>query len=214
MNCLTHCIAKLLKSQLMTKFWLLAVLLLSFPISVQAQNKLEVANKHFHAGLDLYSARKWQEAATEFEAAYQVVPLPVYILNEAECYNALHLKNAAIPLLQKYLKIGDDPKGIAIAKMELKKLGVDPEAVSPSPPQPPIPDPGTGPASVGPNPPTPPEKKNDPLQPQLTPPSPDHSDAPANSSNTKWWLIGGGAGVVVAAGVAILALSLGGSNAP
>src|SRR5579883_736547 len=106
--------------------WLLLLVQLH-PVKAQQSTKADsqAAKVHFQKAKQLYEQNQIREAAAEFDQAWKLNPMPVYLLDEAQCYYTLKEKEQAIKLLTQYLQINDDnPKARSVVRQELTKLGV------------------------------------------------------------------------------------------
>ena len=64
----------------------------------------ETARGHAKKGGAFYNLGKFQEAVTEFEAAYQFLPVPALLFNIAQCYRQLDNLPMAARLYQSFLR--------------------------------------------------------------------------------------------------------------
>ena len=156
---------------------LLAALLIAQGKSV-AQGKaskesLAEAKVHFQAGKSHYEKEKYREAITEFQAGYDLVGKPAFLLNIGECYRALGDPAKARDHYKRYLT--DDPNSSQREKVEKLVAELDAElaASTPSPESPPASKDPFGGARQ------PPPAKRDVFEaPPLPPPAQEEASAP------------------------------------
>jgi len=72
--------------------------------TAQADDKTERARIHLKAAIAYYDEARYEDAAREMEAAYQLKPLPDLQYNLAQCYERLGRYNDAATAYETYLK--------------------------------------------------------------------------------------------------------------
>src|SRR6187200_2311386 len=97
----------------MRRLGILSVPLLSLCIAVTASaqpapaaaddSTTEGMRERFEKGQDFYEQRKYEAAAAEFRAAYEIRPAASLLYNEAVCYEKLRDFSKAATLFRKYL---------------------------------------------------------------------------------------------------------------
>jgi tetratricopeptide (TPR) repeat protein len=112
-----------------------------------------VARRHFERGKELHAAGKYQEAATEYLAAYDRFPAPAFLYNVAQVYRLAGDKQNALENYRKYLAQEPDGEGSADAREFVATLEAQLAAESSGntdQAQPPIEDVGTRPDPIDP----------------------------------------------------------------
>lgn len=74
----------------------------------QEQTDDDRARAHFETGASLYSQESYDGALAEFEASYQLRPVPVVLFNIAQTLRRLDRYPQAIELYEQYLRTADD----------------------------------------------------------------------------------------------------------
>jgi tetratricopeptide (TPR) repeat protein len=163
------------------------------------------SRRHFQLAETRFRAGLFAEALAEYQSGYDVLPLPGFLINMAQCQRRMGDLKKARALYSKFLLVAPDsplvPQVQDLIK-ELDKLLADLDDETPSATQ------ATSPAAVAPPPPAAPP----PAAPAPSPPTPSAQAAatltatappPAAESerHTRWWLWGT-IGAVVAAGAA------------
>jgi tetratricopeptide (TPR) repeat protein len=190
----------------MTKRWhmvvavaLVAVQLSGLSVSVAAQpteteqqsrRSFEKAEAHFRAGL-------FAEALSEYQAGYDLVPLPGFLINIAQCQRRLGDLNQALITYRKFIMVAPDSRFVPDVKKlieELQTLVQDAEKASAE---------ASGRADA-PEPEVPTAVREETSRTDLVsaPTLP-----PPKESKTRWWLWGTVAATVVV-GVTVAALAL------
>lgn len=78
----------------------------------------ERAREHFERGKAAFELKDFEKAIREYEAAYNIMPLPGLIFNIAQCYRNLQRYDEAIQLFQQYLQRAPDaPNRAAVEKL-------------------------------------------------------------------------------------------------
>jgi tetratricopeptide (TPR) repeat protein len=178
----------------------------------EARNHHRTAEARFHAGL-------FAEALAEYQAGYQAMPLPGFLINIAQCYRRLGDLRLASGTYRKFTVVApDSPLTPQIKALiaEIDRREVDFENARRN---------GTVPAdgeqdqdidqvmpyAVFVNPPATAEEEPAPALLARTPPASERE--PRGESATRWWLWGSIGAAVVCATVAAIILSTGGSTA-
>jgi hypothetical protein len=71
------------------------------PLPACSENTTE---RHFSCGQELFERRRYELAAREFRAAYQLDPRPAFVFNEAVCVEKLRDAQRAADLFEEYLR--------------------------------------------------------------------------------------------------------------
>ena len=155
----------------------------------------QAARKHFEHAEKLYALGKFQDALTEYEAAYEAKPLAGFLFNIGQCYRNLGNYKQAVFSFKKYLDEKPDARNRDAVEgliADLEKKGAEeakakPDLAAHNDPAPPPPDLAAA---------------------KPVPPEPD----PERPLYAKWWfwtLVGAAA---VGAGVAIYAATSSGND--
>ncbi|HEY5949464.1 MAG TPA: PEGA domain-containing protein [Kofleriaceae bacterium] len=113
----------------------LVIMILLLATTAHADDRAN-AERYFRAGARAYAAQNFQAAATNFDEAYKVMPLPEIAFSAAQAYRRLyqldpkpHYVRRAVELYQQYLakvktggRVGDAADNLADMKRELAKL--------------------------------------------------------------------------------------------
>jgi len=75
------------------------------PALAQSREDAREARRHMEIGQEYYLQERWQEAATEFLAAQEIRPHPVFVHNAAMAYHRLGAATEAITLYRQYLDL-------------------------------------------------------------------------------------------------------------
>ena len=96
----------------------LVVLAALVPASGRADEALLKAQERYQAGLERYKAQKYDEALKEFQAAYDLKPIPRVLINIGQTHQAMGNKAAALETFQQFLRVTriNDPERAAIEK--------------------------------------------------------------------------------------------------
>ncbi len=121
-----------------------------------SESDRSVARRHFERGKELHAAGKYQEAATEYLAAYERYPAPAFLYNVAQVYRLAGDKQSALENYRKYLEQEPEGEGSADAREFVAALeavlaaesGGGSEATQPA--QPPVEDAGARPDPIDP----------------------------------------------------------------
>jgi tetratricopeptide (TPR) repeat protein len=161
----------------------LAVLAVLAP-TVASADKISDAKEHYKQGTAAYALGKYAEAATHYEAAFELSPDPALLYNAAQAHRIAGNKQRALTLYQSYLRMygpqAQNRDDVERHIDELKRaIDVDERA-----------------------------KNSPPTGPTTTSPSDGNAlaAAPARKrplAKNPWLWVGVGAGVAVVAGVAI-----------
>jgi hypothetical protein len=97
------------------------------------------AKAHVNVGASLYRAERYREALAEFEAAFQLMPRPVVLINIGQCYRKLDDPQHALEAYDRYLAaVGpdDSQRGAVEALVVAMKdqIAHQPPRVVPDPP--------------------------------------------------------------------------------
>jgi hypothetical protein len=87
--------------------------------------------QRFDRGQDYYTARKFEAAAAEFRAAYEIEPAAALLYNEAVCYEKLRRCDDAVRLFKRYLDEARSPRDRHAVEGRIKACGTG------EPPEPP-----------------------------------------------------------------------------
>jgi len=179
-------------------------LLMGGPVGAATPEAERTARAHFQAGEAKFKAGAFDEALAEYQAGYDVLPLPGFLINVAQCQRRLGDLKTARATYQKFVLVApDSPLLPQVRSMiaEIDGLLAKPEADKPAPdadegakPQSTLttaaPAEMPGPILVG--------KASDP--------------APEPAPRRRWWLWGTIGAVVVAGAVTAVVLSTGGTT--
>ena len=176
------------------------------------------ARKHHQTAEERFRAGLFAEALAEYQAGYQVLPLPGFLINIAQCYRRLGDLRMASGTYRKFTEVAPDSPltpQIRTLIVEIDRREVDFENARQN---------GTAvvaakhddgdqamPYAVFLNPPA--TAEEEPAPALLTRTAPLSEPEPRPGSGTRWWLWGSVGAVVVAAAVAAILLSAGGSTA-
>ncbi len=104
----------------------------------------ERMKERFERGQDYYEQRKYEAAAAEFRAAYEIKPAASLLYNEAVCYEKLKRFDAAATLFKKYLNESANPRDRREVEQRIEALeneakgrkveSIDPEKPAPEAP--------------------------------------------------------------------------------
>jgi tetratricopeptide (TPR) repeat protein len=86
----------------------------------------EAMRERFEKGQDYYEQRKYEAAASEFRAAYEIKPAASLLYNEAVCYEKLRDFNKAANLFRRYLS--DSPNARDRKAVETRIAALEQEA--------------------------------------------------------------------------------------
>ena len=177
----------------------------------EARKHHQIAEERFRAGL-------FAEALAEYQAGYQVLPLPGFLINIAQCYRRLGDLRMASGTYRKFTEVAPDSPltpQIKTLIVEIDKREVDFENARQN---------GTVvatakhddgdqamPYAVFLNPPA--TLEEDPAPALLARTAPLSEPEPRAGSRKRWWLWGSVGAVVVGAAVVAILLSTGGSTA-
>lgn len=153
-------------------------------------DRLEEAKKHFVIGKAAHDAGRYDEAIKEYQAAYDLAPLPELLFNLGQVYRLKGDKQKALDHYGKYLVVA--PKGPVAADARKYSAQLEKELAAEPPPPPPVE--------------TKPEPAPPPPEPVIQPPPPPPEEPRETATPGRGMVIGayvaGGLGLV-AAGVAI-----------
>jgi tetratricopeptide (TPR) repeat protein len=103
----------------------------------------ELARRHFQAGLQQYSHKRYTEAVKEFEAARKLKPLPAFDYNIGRCYEFSEQWKEAVEAYERYLAASPKASDAVELRERIKVLreraGVKPVEAPPLPPPEPPP---------------------------------------------------------------------------
>ncbi|HXU00115.1 MAG TPA: tetratricopeptide repeat protein [Polyangia bacterium] len=159
------------------------------------------AKEHVHKATEALSAGRYDEATTEFEAGYAIVPLPAFVLNMGHAQRQAGNLARAREYYQKFLRL--EPKSPERANVEKIIAEIDASAASTPSPRPPAPTPAGGSATAPTTPPVVGEDSEIPGDLKLTarePPEKQNESGPA--FYRQWWFWGTVAGAIVAGAAA------------
>ncbi|HVR64342.1 MAG TPA: tetratricopeptide repeat protein [Polyangia bacterium] len=177
----------------------------------EARRHHQIAEARFRAGL-------FAEALAEYQAGYQVMPLPGFLINIAQCYRRLGDLRMASGTYRKFTVVAPDSPltpQIKALIVEIDTRAVDFENARQN---------GNVPAgewndnadqvmpyAVFLNPPA--NESDDPAPALLTKTAPVTERQPSGASGTRWWLWSSIGAAVVGAAIVAIVLSTGGSTA-
>jgi hypothetical protein len=183
----------------------LVALLMAGPVGAATPEAERTARAHFQAGEARFKAGAFDEALAEYQAGYDVLPLPGFLINVAQCQRRLGELKPARATYQKFVLVApDSPLVPQVRSMiaEIDGLLAKTEADKPGPagdeegkPEPALtaataPRQTPAPVLVA--------KASDP--------------APEPAPRRRWWLWGAIGAVVVGGTVTAIALSTGGTT--
>jgi tetratricopeptide (TPR) repeat protein len=163
----------------------------------------KAARAHFDRAERAFNLGRFDEALTEYQSAYEALPLPAFVFNIAQCHRNLGNLEKAVFFYQRYLSLQPDAPNRAVVEdliaeqnrtLEQRRAA---EAATFAPAEAPA---APAPAPV--------VEAPAPERPLELPPEP---PAPA-PSHRRWWILGA-AGAALLGGAAILVLR-GGSQMP
>ena len=173
--------------------WLVVAVVLCCAMGSAHADSTAEARAHYHHGLALFNEGRFAEARAEFEAGYDLQPLPLFLFNAAQAARRAGERARALELYKRFVAADPESSQRAEADQHIAELApfesAPPPRPSPSPPSPSPPSPSApSPSAPSPSPESPPS----------TTPSP--SPAPARWSHD----VAGGVllGVGLAAAVA------------
>jgi tetratricopeptide (TPR) repeat protein len=180
----------------------------------EAQRK---ARAHFQAGEERFKAGAFAEALAEYQAGYDVLPLPGFLINVAQCQRRLGDLKTARATYQKFVLVAPDSplvpqakKMIAeidglLADVEKNRAPAAPDEAKPAPAE----------EAAAPPPPEVTAKPAAPAAQETTAPVLVATPAPAEPEEKprrRWWLWGALGAVVVGGAVTAIVLSTGGTT--
>jgi len=83
-------------------------LLLAAPGTADAESGQESARAHFRRAEKAFSLGKFQQALEQYEAAYDLKPLPGLLFNMGQCHKNLGNSQRAIFFYERYLEVAKD----------------------------------------------------------------------------------------------------------
>lgn len=102
-------------------------------VRIAAADPAADARAHFQAGETHYRAARYQEAITEYEAAYAAEPLPALLFNIAQAYRLDGKAAQAIDYYQRFLDASPDGRAAEAARAHIVALGGVPSSASTRP---------------------------------------------------------------------------------
>jgi tetratricopeptide (TPR) repeat protein len=194
--------------QLKLAFALLLAALVAAPVQAapkrptpghdQEQEKL--ARGHFDRAEKAFNLGRFDEALTGYQEAYEVLPLPAFLFNIAQCHRNLRNREQAVFFYQRYLSLAPDAPNRPVVEeliAEQKRL----QAAQ----QPALEEEATDkPVNLEAR----PEATEPPVARLTTNPAPDRQKSTWEKS--RWWLLGA-LGAALVGGVALLAVRRSGS---
>ena len=172
----------------------------------------EIARRHFAVGVAAYNAGSYAAALKEFEAAYEVKPLPAFEFNIARCLDRLERFEQALLAYRRFVahtsNRGEGEEAHRRIKVLEERLArrAPPEPL-PAPSPVPVPDPALGPEPPGPAPVGSRIRRNPGAPPEAVTPAPPAEAARGVEPRRKGWYIA--PTVVAVAAVASLGAGLG-----
>jgi tetratricopeptide (TPR) repeat protein len=180
---------------------LLLLVSLKVPTAHAASAEAErESRRHFQLAETRFRAGLFAEALAEYQSGYDVLPLPGFLVNMAQCYRRMGDLKKARALYSKFLLVAPDSPLVPQVQDLIKELDklladLDDEQPAAAPIAPPAVVAEPPPAAPPPPPPTPSAQAAATLTATAPPP------AAKSESHTRWWLWGT-IGAVVAAGAA------------
>jgi tetratricopeptide (TPR) repeat protein len=101
------------------------------------------AEAHYRAGEDYHRRGKYQQAVAEYQAAYDLAPLPLLLFNIAQAYRLGGDKRNALSYYERYLAAEPDGRSATQASLHAEALrkAIAMEEAQRPPPEPPPPEP-------------------------------------------------------------------------
>jgi hypothetical protein len=115
------------------KFFAVGLLLIPLCASAKAPSKTAEAMKHYQAGVTHYKAAEYDDAVTEFQAAYELKPTPEWLFNLASAHRMAKHPEKALAYYERYLdEVPDAPNKVQVEQRiaEMKAM------LAPPPPTP------------------------------------------------------------------------------
>lgn len=202
----------------LTKFFLSVCLVFATREVVAAPHDDEQIRAHVEKGKASFGLGKFADAAEAYEAAFALKPAPALLYNAAQAHRMAGHKERALDLYQSYLRLyartGPNRAESEQHVENLSKALADEKRVASAPPN----DMATEPEVMARPVPTAPARAASPdtvpaNSPMITAAPTDPRDEQRPLTSNPWFWAGIG-GVVVAATVVVLALTLGGSSEP
>jgi tetratricopeptide (TPR) repeat protein len=78
------------------------------PAPVYDQKQEKEARAHFERAEKAFNLGRFDEALTGYQAAYEVLPLPAFLFNIAQCHRNVGNREQAIFFYQRYLSLAPD----------------------------------------------------------------------------------------------------------
>ena len=86
----------------------LVALLMTSPVAAATPETERTARAHFQAGEAKFKAGAFDEALAEYQAGYDVLPLPGFLINVAQCQRRLSDLKTARATYQKFVLVAPD----------------------------------------------------------------------------------------------------------
>jgi tetratricopeptide (TPR) repeat protein len=165
-----------------------------------AEDRVEMARRHYRAGEEAYRAGDYARALTEFEAGYALSPRPEFLLNFAQTYRRLERRSEAIVQCERFLAAAPTSPLAPEARRLLETLREERARLGDRAPPPSAP-PATTPATT---------TTTTTVAPEVASPQPATSVAPAAAPRRRWVWAVLGVSLVAAVGLGVgLGLGLG-----
>jgi len=180
----------------------LVALLVAGSVGAATPEAERTARAHFQAGEARFKAGAFDEALAAYQAGYDVLPLPGFLINVAQCQRRLGDLKTARATYQKFVLVAPDSPLVPQVRSMIAEI--DGLLAKPEPDKPAEADEAAKPAST------------------LTAAAPTETPAPAlvarasdpapePAPRRRWWLWGAIGAVVVGGAVTAVVLSTGGS---
>jgi tetratricopeptide (TPR) repeat protein len=114
------------------------VLLLAPAVAPAQPRGADGAERHYRAGVEAYTRRRFDVAATEFRAAYELTHDPALLFNLGSALASDGQRDAAVEALRDFLRASPDAPNRAAVEARLRELAPPPVAAPSTPPTPPI----------------------------------------------------------------------------
>lgn len=189
---------------------LLASLGLSADVAAASSATERKARVHFQAGEERFKAGAFAEALAEYQAGYDVLPLPGFLINVAQCQRRLGDLKTARATYQKFVLVAPDSPLVPQVKSMIAEIDglladLDKNKSAPAEDEAKPADPAPAPAPV----------PAAPAAQETTAPVLVATPAPAEQTEQprrRWWLWGALGAVVVGGAVTAVVLSTGGTT--
>ena len=186
----------------------LVALLVAGPVAAATPEAERTARAHFQAGEAKFKAGAFDEALAEYQAGYDVLPLPGFLINVAQCQRRLGDLKTARATYQKFVLVAPDSPLIPQVRSMMAEIDALLEKEQAKPPAETATEEAKPKADAPPPAATPPAEAPAPV---LVAAAPAPAPAPAPTGH-RWWLWGALGAVVVGGAITAVALSTGGTE--